>query len=151
MPPPKKPNRADNITIYFDGIYHEFPPHDSAWSFIAHLNGQQTFKDSGPIPNLPEFSGNDLISRFIALREALKWMVDRNWTDHYCAFRNDSRMVIESFTTNRPAPENETIRQLWQECRYLLAPYTNANFLWIPKAENRECRVLSLFETGVRV
>lgn len=139
---------TDNITVHFDGIYNEFPPHDSAWSFIVQLNGQKIFAKAGPIPNLPEFSGNDLVSRFIALREALKWFHTQDYFDNYCAFRNDSRMVIDSFITSRPAPQNPQIRELWKECRYLTVPFTNIYFVWIPKLENRECRILSMAQIG---
>ncbi len=144
--PPRKPQTLDRIKLHYDGVVYQSPPHPSAWSFTAYLNGDKVFELSGPIPDLPEFSGNDVIAKFLGLHEALRWLNLQDRFDDHIVIQGDNLMITQTMSGHRPAPDHKQYRPLWTDCRKLAAPFSNLQFIWITKTENREARLLSLAE-----
>jgi ribonuclease HI len=142
--PLKKPAVVDRITIHFDGIVYQTAPYPSSWAFLVRLNGDLVFQDSGPIPDLTEYSGNDVIAKFLGLHESLRWLNQQNRFEDHVVVMGDNHMVMGSMEGSRPPPDNKKFLPLWQDCRKLASPFFKIQFVWITKQENRECRDWSI-------
>lgn len=149
--PPKNNSSVDRISLYYDGVVFNTEPFPAAWSFLVRLNGETVYKESALID--PSLSPNDASAKMIGLFMALQWLTAQDRFSDNVVVMGDNMMIQGSMAGTRPPPGDKHW-SLWTECRKLASPFFPIQFVWITKAENRDCRVLTfaaINETSVAV
>jgi ribonuclease HI len=131
-----------DLIVYFDGCCEPVNPYGQmGWGFYVEENGKWIHHSSGREQAGRQNSANT--AEYIALCDALSWLLDNRFSDHNILVRGDSSLVVNQMNRVWGFGANGLYLPYGLECKKMFNAFSNIEIEWIPREMNEECDYLS--------
>ena len=131
------------LQVYFDGLCQPVNPGGIAcYAFLIKSGDRTVYKERGLAAKPFSKEATNNVAEYTALIKALEWLAANKSEQQAVRVKGDSRLVISQMRGEFKV-KAKAIMPLFQKAALLKNRFSDIEFQWVPREENREADRLS--------
>ena len=140
-----KDSNKSQIQVYFDGLCQPCNPKGIAcYAFLVKKEQNIIHSEYGFAAEPYSADATNNVAEYIAIIRALEWLLANNYENEKIMIKGDSQLVVSQIKRKFKVKAT-TIIPLYHKVMFLISKFTNIQFEWIPREQNKEADRLSNF------